>query len=190
MQKQKIPPLIQDIFCRIPPMISVFITICVLWAMALYMHRDIALSLMSVWMHDITFYHCFLVLPITIYLIWEKRKALDRIVPSFEPILLPLIIISGIGAMLFWRIGINILAHFSLIILLQSLMAICLGRQAFKVIAFPILFLLFMVPFGTEFIVPLQNLTANISVAMLRLSGIDVVYQGIHIITENALLCR
>jgi exosortase/archaeosortase family protein len=42
------------------------------------------------------------------------------------------------------------------------------------------------VPLGTEFIVPLQNFTADVSVVMLRLSGVDVSYQGIHIITPNA----
>ena len=186
MSEDRKPSLIQDVFMRIPPMVSVFITIGFLWAMAFYIHYNVAESFVGIWWNDVTFYHCFIVLPISLYLIWEKRAALDRVIPRFEPILLPLIIISGICTMLFWRVGINLFAHISFVVLLQSLMVICIGRSAAKIILFPILFMFLAVPFGTEFIVPLQNLTADISVGMLRLIGISVSYEGIHIITDNA----
>lgn len=186
MEDKNKPSLLQETFMRVPPMISVFITLFFLWAAVFYIHFDVVLSFIDIWMNDVTFYHCFTVFPISFYLIWQKRKALDRITPSFEPILLPAVIITGIATMLFWRVGINLFAHIAFILLLQSLMMIAVGWRGVKIIAFPIFFLFFAVPFGTEFIVPLQNLTANISVGMLRLINISVTYEGIHIITDHA----
>ena len=120
MEDKNKPSLLQETFMRVPPMISVFITLFFLWAAVFYIHFDVVLSFIDIWINDVTFYHCFMVFPISFYLIWQKRDALDRITPSFEPILLPVVIITGITTMLFWRVGINLFAHISFCLLYTS----------------------------------------------------------------------
>ncbi|MEM6603352.1 MAG: exosortase A, partial [Pseudomonadota bacterium] len=176
---------IQELWLRTPEMVSSVMIGLLLMAIGAFVHHDILYGMVQVWRNDVTFYHCFCVGPIFLFLIYRKRQGVICAVPHFEPISLPVIIISGFGAYIFGEIGVNLLAHIAFVILLQALFIATIGRNGFKILRFPILFLFFLVPFGHELRLPLQNMTAAVAVFMLENSGIDVAFRGIYIATDR-----
>jgi len=142
-------------------------------------------SIMHVWMYDTTFYHCFLVLPIFFVGLYLKREMFDIYPIRFEALTVPIFAITSVLMVISYWGGFNIIAHFLWVFNVILIAIAALGRHILRYNFALFGFLFFMVPFGTEFIIPLQNLTAFVSVSLLKLSGIDVVYEGIHIITPH-----
>jgi len=58
-----------------------------------------------------------------------------------------------------------------------------LGMRTAIVLAFPLLYALFLVPFGDEIVGPLQEVTARIAVALTHVSGVPAVLHGLFIDT-------
>jgi len=142
-------------------------------------------SMVSVWMGATTYHHCFFVLPISLFLIWQKRKDLARQIPCYEPrALIPLL-----AAALLWLVGragqIQLFEHVALIGMAISTTLAILGLTIGRLIAFPLIFLGFMVPFGDFLIPALQQFTANFAVLLIRMTGIPVFHDGIMIDTPS-----
>jgi exosortase A len=74
--------------------------------------------------------------------------------------------------------GAGVVGQFALAFMLQAALVTILGLQAARVLAFPLVFMLFAVPAG-EFLVPtLMDWTADFTVAALRVSGVPVHREG------------
>ena len=146
-----------------------------------------ATSMVTLWHGVTTYNHCFLVLPISLFLIWRKRARLLEIAPAQD--LLGLVSLAGFACL--WLIGragqIQLFEHVALVGMIISLVVALLGREVAKTIAFPLAFLLFMVPFGDVFVPGLQQFTANFSVGLLRMVDIPVFHDGIMIETPSGL---
>jgi exosortase A len=124
-------------------------------------------------------------LPISLFLIWRKREDLARLTPCYEPLaLVPLL-----AAALLWLVGragqIQLFEHVALIGMAISITLAVLGWTIGRLIAFPLLFLGFMVPFGDFLIPALQQFTATFAVLLLRMIGIPVFHDGIMIETPS-----
>jgi len=130
-------------------------------------------TLTAVW-NTSTFSHGFLIFPVAAFLIWNCRRALLQIDPRPEPVGLVLLA----GSVCVWLVadvmGIRLGQHFALIAMFQCLVLAIFGWSVVKQILFPLFFLFFAVPFGNFLIPPLQDVTAHLSVAFLRLTGIPV----------------
>jgi exosortase len=146
----------------------------------------ISQSLVTIWINDTSFYHGFLVLPLFFIACFLKSEIFDIYPIRFEPLVMPVIAVTVTLMVVSFVAGINIVAHFLFVLCIILLVIAAFGRHIVFNHKGLVCFLLFCVPVGTEFIIPLQNFTADVSVALLRLSGIDVTYQGIHIITSKA----
>jgi exosortase A len=137
-----------------------------------------AASMPAVWQRSETFAHGWLILPISLWLIWERRQALAARVPAPAWVCLP--IAAGLG--LVWLLGevtgTLIVQQYAFVGLLICLCVGVLGLGVARIIAFPLAFLLFAVPFGEGFIPPLMDFTAHFSVALLRATGIPVFHEG------------
>lgn len=165
------------------PLATLLLTLALLLGMA----ADTTISMIGLWQAATTYHHCFLVLPIALYLIWIKRERLATLAPRQELLaLIPLGACAGL-----WLTGrasqIQLFEHLALVGMAISLIVALLGRDIAKAIAFPLAFLLFMVPFGDVFVPGLQQFTANFSVALLRLVDIPVFHDGIMIQTPSGL---
>jgi exosortase A len=163
------------------------LTLALTLALLLTMMAETAGSMIALWQAATTYNHCFLVLPIALSLIWMKRERLADLIPREERLaLLPL---AGFG--LLWLIGkagqVQLFEHLALVGMMISITVALLGREIAKAIAFPLGFLLFMVPFGDVFVPGLQTFTADFSVALLRLVDIPVFRDGIMIETPSGL---
>lgn len=149
-----------------------------LLASVLLLYADSVLSMVNIWMRSDTYTHGIVILPISIYLIWLKRKQLSA-VP-----LMPnrLILISIIMLSIIWLVAavmnIVVLEHFSLVLILIASIICFVGIDLAKIIIFPLFYLIFMVPVGEGFIEPLQDFTARFVVLALQITGIPVLLEG------------
>ena len=144
-------------------------------------------SMVALWHGVTTYNHCFLVLPIVVFLVWRNRAGLKNLVPRQD--LLGLVPLAAFACL--WLIGragqIQLFEHVAVVGMIISLVVALLGREIAKAIAFPLAFLLFMVPFGDVFVPGLQQFTANFSVGLLRMVDIPVFHDGIMIETPSGL---
>jgi len=156
----------------------VLLGLAFVWLGALY--RDTAASMFAIWMRSETFQHCFLIVPIVLWLIWQKRARLAQIAPT--PALLPLLpaAVVGFGWLLGELTAVNALTQFAFVALIVLTVPALLGWRVAREIAFPLGFLFLAVPFG-EFVMPtMMEYTADFTVLALRLSGIVVYREGLH----------
>jgi exosortase len=126
--------------------------------------------------------HGFLVAPLALYFAWERRRDLQRaaIKPSWWG-LIPLAL--GSLALMIGRLGVELTAmRTSFVLTLIGLQILLLGREVFRVLAFPMLFLFFMVPLPQSLVnvvaFPLQLMAADFAVETLHLLHIPALREG------------
>lgn len=139
------------------------------------------------WWNIDTYNHLLLVPLIIAWLVALKEETLAALAPqTFAPGL------AGVAAgLLLWRVGegagINLVAQAGAVGALQAAVVTLIGLRASLVLALPIAFAAFLVPFGDEIIPPLQHVTAEIAIALTHASGIPAQIKGIHIHTPAGL---
>ena len=154
-------------------------------AAILLLYRDTGETMVGIWWRSETFAHAFLVLPISLWLVWRRRDRLARLAPQPQPwLLLPLL-----GAACLWLLArlfvADVVAQFAFVALLGLAVPAVLGTEVAVVILFPLLFLFFGVPFG-EFVVPtMMAWTADFVVLALQTTGVPVFREGQHFIIPN-----
>jgi exosortase len=140
--------------------------------------RDLAWQ----WWDDPNYTHGFLVPLFSGFLVWQRRKALAALPATGSWIGLP-VLLAGVGALLLGEIGAeNFLMRSSLIVVVAGLVLFHLGQESFRLLAFPLLFLFFMVPLpATLFYAvafPLQTLAARNAAWTLDALGVPVLLDG------------
>jgi len=138
-------------------------------------------TVVDIWWGNEIFNHGFFIVPGAFYLIYLQRKRL--LATPIKPSLLSLIFI--IPSLFLYVIGIagdiRLFMHLATFTLLPSLIWMLLGTQASRVILFPLCFMLFSVPVGEQLIPYLQEIAADGSVALLKLTGIPLYRSGLYI---------
>ena len=139
------------------------------------------------WWDIDTYSHILLVPPIVAWLTWLRRDELAQLpAVGWWPGLVWTLF--GLAVWLAGRFAdINTISQGGAVLALQGAVLAILGLRAGLVLAFPLAYLLVLVPFGGEFIPALQMITAEIATALTRLSGIETVAAGIHIDTPAGL---
>jgi len=136
------------------------------------------LSMEEVWARSETFAHGYLIVPISIWLLWRKRDDLARIRP--RPDLRGLLLLAAAGAS--WLLAdagsVNVVAQYAFVAMLIASVWTLLGEGFVRAAFFPLMFLFFAVPVGEFLIHPLMDVTANFTVAMLQATGIPVYREG------------
>ena len=132
----------------------------------------------GVWIASTAYNHCFLILPLIGFLLWERRVVIASVSPhpNFWPlVLMPVLsIVWLIAAILDIQEGRQLLA----VAMFELVLLVTLGPYLFRLLLAPLLFLFFLVPSG-EFLVPsLQKITADFSVAGLHVLEIPVYSDG------------
>ena len=139
-------------------------------------------SMIEIWRGSETYQHCFAVLPITLWLVWQQRYRLAA--EPMSPFWPGLLAIAAFGFA--WLLGVlgaaQVISHFALIGLAASVVLTAFGWRWARVLSFPLLFLFFAVPFGEALVPRLMDWTADFTVAALRLSGVPVYREGVHFV--------
>jgi exosortase A len=142
------------------------------------LYFDTVRSFVAIWNSSETFAHGYVILPISLWLIWQKRAALAQAeYRAWWPGLL-LLAMCGIAWLLGQLGDVQVVRQYAFVAMLPATVLTVLGWQAARTIAFPLLFLFFAVPVGEIFIAPLIEFTASFAVAALQLTGIPVLREG------------
>jgi exosortase A len=139
------------------------------------------------WWNIDTYNHLLLVPGIIGWLVMLKTGELAQVTP--RPFAPGLVLVAA-ALCLWWAgqaSGINLLAHAGAVGALQAAVVSVLGLRASLLLALPIAFATFLVPFGDEIIPPLQAVTADIAIALTHASGVEATIAGIHIHTPAGL---
>jgi exosortase A len=139
------------------------------------------------WWNIDTYNHLLLVPFIIGWLVMLKTGELAQVTPRpFAPGLV--LVLAALALWLAGQVsGINLLAHAGAVGALQAAVVSVLGLRASLLLALPIAFATFMVPFGDEIIAPLQFITADIAIALTHASGVPASISGIYIHTPAGL---
>lgn len=139
------------------------------------------------WWNIDTYTHVLLVPVVVGWLVALKATELARLAP--RPWLPGLVLVAlGLGM---WLVGrateVNLIAHAGAVGALQGVIVAILGLRTSLVLALPVGFMAFLVPFGDEIIPPLQTITAELAIALTHWSGIPAEIDGIYIDTPIGL---
>jgi exosortase A len=135
------------------------------------------------WWDIDTYAHILLIPPILAWLAWLRRDELAKLTPSAWGGGLG-IALAGLCICLAGRtLGVNLIAQCGAVLALQGAVVGLLGLRAALVLAFPLSFALFLVPFGDEIVAPLQTVTARVAVALTHVGGVPATLSGYYIDT-------
>jgi exosortase A len=132
----------------------------------------------GVWEESTAYNHCFLILPISAYLIWERRHMLLARVPA--PTAWPLLAMLPVAAIWLLATQLHVMEGQQLMAmtLFQLFLLAVLGFPAWRIVAFALLYLYFLVPAGA-FITPLlQTFAAKFAIRGVELLNIPIYSNG------------
>jgi len=158
----------------------VFIAVLILSAW-LYVFQSGIITAIAIWTISDIFVHCFLVVPLSVYFIYKKRSQLMNI--PFKPNYWLLVILAGcLFVQLFGFVGdIQLFMHIATFTSLPLLIWMFIGNSAAKVILFPLTMMLFAIPVGEQLIPFLQDLTTDMAVPLLELTGVPIYRNGLYL---------
>jgi exosortase A len=139
---------------------------------------DTVASMVSIWLRSDTFAHGFLILPISLWLVWRLRDDLAEAVARPQPWVLLLTAGGGLVWLLAQLVDVNVIMQLAFIgILITGIWAL-LGTAITRRLAFPLAFLFLAVPMGEGLIQPLVEFTADTTSALVQMSGIPIYREG------------
>jgi exosortase len=161
-------------------------------ASLLLLYLPVLVRLAGDWANDANYSHGFLILPLALYFVWERRGLLRGLAPrpaaaglAVVGIGLAMLIAGLLGAELF-------LPRLSLIPVLTGTVLFLLGFQAFRVLAFPLEFLMLMIPIPAlvfnQIAFPMQLLASRVGEATLSALSIPVLREGNVIVLAHTTL--
>lgn len=152
--------------------------ISTLWLLLSY---DALYSAGVIWLGNEIFNHCALVIPASLYLIWERRGEIAWSEAKSSNLALFFLF----GQLVLFLLGIagdiRLFQHVAVFAMLPTLFWCFMGNRIAWQLKFPLLFVMFSVPVGEELIPFLQEITADISVYMLQMTGIPLFRSGLFI---------
>jgi exosortase A len=154
-------------------------------AFGLAFHTEVVRAV-QVWDESTAYNHCFLILPISAYLIWERRTVLAASTPQPNGWLLLAMIPVGLVWLFAAEAEILEGRQLAAMTLFQIFIATGLGLKVWRISAFAILYLYFLVPSGAFLTGPMQNFAAHFAVKGVELLGIPVYSNGLDIEVPGA----
>jgi exosortase len=146
------------------------------------MYAGVFAALVRQWASDDNYSHGFFVIPLSLYFAWTRRDQLAQ-APS-KPGVTGLILIAG--SLLVWAAGILgselFLTRVSLIGVIAGTIWFVWGRDHARILAFPVLFLLLMIPLPSiifnQLAFPLQLVASEVGESAIAAAGIPVLREG------------
>lgn len=139
-------------------------------------------SLIGAWRGSEDYSHAFLIIPISLYLVWVKKARLREIPVSFSKAGLVLLLFSLVLYLLAFFGKITTVASFSLVVTMVALVWSLFGVAVVKALAFPLFFLFLMVPIPSQIYsastIPLQLFVSKASTFIAMFMDIPVFREG------------
>nr|WP_226635730.1 exosortase A [Novosphingobium profundi] len=188
MPNAAFPTALRDLPARIPQAWRTpLMTLVVAWLVLLVGFASDWAAMARQWWDISTYNHMLLIPLVEMWLVWQRRSQLARLAPAaWWP---GLILVAG--AAFVWLLGgvsgLDLARQAGVVALLGAFVPLLLGPRVGMALCFPLFYLVFMVPFGEELVKPLQMVTAEITIALTRASGIPAVIEGVFIDTPAGL---
>ncbi len=122
------------------------VALALLLASAALLFGPVLARLAGDWAHDDNYSHGFLVVPIAAYFAWERRAKLSAASrqPSFAGLI---VVLAGLALLVAGILGAEFfLTRVSIIVVLAGAILFLFGREHLRILAFPLAFLLLMIP--------------------------------------------
>lgn len=155
-------------------------------AWALLFRPEIAAAV-GVWQSSTAYNHCWLVLPIAAWLFWQRRAWLAVLAPAPDIRLALLALPGALAWLAAERLGIMEGRQLAALGLFQVLVLAVFGWRFAWTFAGPLLYLVFLVPFGAFAVPLLQHITARLIDIGLDWWGISHYVDGLLIETPAGL---
>jgi exosortase len=156
--------------------------LAVLAASVAVVYRDVVPALVRDWMTDDNYSHGFLIVPIALYFVWERRERLMK--AAWKPSLLgAFVTAASLAVLAVGTLGAEMfLTRLSIVGVIAGAVLFVGGWQHLRVLAFPIAFLLLMIPLPAilfnQIAFPLQLLASRVGEASLAAASIPVLREG------------
>ena len=153
-----------------------------LFASFAILYRDVIAKLVQDWWVDDNYSHGFLIVPLALYLAWERRHRFTRAMGRPALSGLGLVIVS-LGVLVAGVLGSELfLTRISLLGVLAGALWYLYGFQHLRIMLFPLVFLLLMIPIPAiifnQIAFPLQLLASRSGEMALVTWGIPVLREG------------
>ncbi len=153
-------------------------------AILVLLMRD-AGAMANQWWNSSTYGHCLFIVPLVGWLIWQRRHEVARVEPRAW---LPGLAVLGMAASV-WLLGeaagVALIRHAALVGMMQGSVLTILGPAAVRALLFPVFYLVFLIPFGDEFVAPMQTITAKMTMALLHMAQVPAHIDGVFITIPN-----
>ncbi|MDE2436749.1 MAG: exosortase A [Sphingomonadales bacterium] len=163
------------------------VTLAIAWTGLIAAFSSDWTNIFGQWWNSSTYNHMLLVPIIVAWLVSQRTGEVLRLDPRpWWPGL------AGVGGVLLvWVLGalsgFDLLRQTATVALLPATVLTLLGPKVFYALLFPMAYMAVMVPFGDEIIPPLQMITAALTIALVKLSGIPASIDGVFIDTPAGL---
>jgi exosortase len=156
------------------------------------LYWDVVAKLVMAWYTDDNYSHGFLIVPLALYLAWERRARFQA--TEIRPSMFGLVVVAG--SLLLLTAGILgselFTTRVSIIGTLIGVILFLFGWRRLRVLAFPMAFLFLMVPIPSiifnQIAFPLQIFASRVGESALELSNIPVLREGNVLILANTTL--
>lgn len=149
-------------------------------AIVLALYTPTLLTMVGTWLASETFTHAFLILPISLWLVWDNRDKLRGLSAQPDGRVLWLTLPVGAGWLLAWLVDVNVVQQLVMVTLIILVLWSILGHQLTRRLWFPLFFLFFAVPMGEGLIPTMMDFTAASTVWMIQQTGIPVYREGLY----------
>jgi exosortase len=167
---------IVDHFSRIH-LLSFLLAISFLWCFS-----PVWKGLLNAWSSSDDYSHGFLIVPLSFYILWQKRDEIRKVKIRPTWLVFPLVLLSLVSYIFADYAEIQTLSPLAMILFLGSSLFFLFGKQFFKVCSFPLFLLLFMVPVPAqiyaELTIPLQLFVTKTTALILSFIGIPHLREG------------
>lgn len=158
------------------------LAVTALAAALVWLYGRVAAGLVTQWGADDNYTHGFLVIPLAAYFVYERRRELAnaRLRPSAAGLL---VLAAGLLCFAVGQLSAELfLTRVSIIVVLGGIVLFVAGTQHLRLLAFPLAFLLLMVPLPAILFnyisFPLQTLAAQLGASAISAGGVPVLREG------------
>lgn len=139
-------------------------------------------SLILAWSRSDDYSHGFFIIPISLYIVWQKRDIISKIDPLPSNWGIGIIFLSLALYIFSYFAEITTLVSFSILPFVSGIVIYLYGFSVFNTLIFPIFFLVFMIPVPEQIYasltIPLQLLVSQVSVFIATIIGMPIYRDG------------
>jgi exosortase len=153
---------------------------------------QVLVRLVDAWIVDGNYSHGFLIVPLAAYFAWERRAKLAA--AAIRPSRLGLVVFAaGVLVLLAGLLGSELfLTRVSLLITVTGILLFLFGWQHVRILAFPLMFLLLMIPIPSivfnQIAFPLQLFASRVGESAIAAANIPVLREGNVIVLASTSL--